>query len=91
MKVERYPDTITVVHTEDGEITAHTNGNTVFRAVAPLHCFYLGAYDLAELLRISAGSDAKALEKLAYVMANGHRFRMDDQPDRTIIDDSEPF
>lgn len=88
----KYPDNTTVVLTDDGNITVNTNGTVVFRGQPPLCNFYLGVYDIAELLRIAAGSDAAALEKLAYVMANGHRFRWnDDGPDRTIIDNEEPF
>lgn len=81
-----------IIHTDDGPITVHGNGNLVLDARESItKSFYLGAYDLAEMLRISAGSDAEALKKLAYVMEHGHRFRFDDQPDRTVTDDSEPF
>ena len=80
-----------IIHTDDGPVTVHSNGNTVLKGTEPLNTFWLGTYDLAELFSISAGSDPEALKKLAYVMEHGHRFRMDDQLDRTIVNDEEPF
>lgn len=35
---------------------------------------FLSAYDIAQLLRLCAGSDGEALRILAHVTINGHRF-----------------
>lgn len=48
---------------------------------------FLGRYDLAELLRRTADSDAHVLELLAAVITGGHRFT--DEPGSDGVED--PF
>ena len=77
------------IHLEDGTAVIEPNGNTVITAIGER--IYLGPYDLAELLRIACGSDAKVLEVLARNMREGHRFRMDDLPDRCTCNPETPW
>ena len=80
---------VETVHLEDGEVILAPNGNA--RITATGNTVYLGPYDLAELLRIACGSDAKALEVIARNMREGHRFRGDDLPDRCTCNPEEPW
>jgi hypothetical protein len=52
---------------------------------------FLSAYDIAQLLRLCAGSDGEALRILSHTMLNGHRFdsyQCPIAPDNAVL---EPF
>lgn len=79
----------TVVALEDARAELHPNGSVVIRPHGS--AAYLGVYDLAELLRIACGTDAKVLEIIACLMVEGHRFRSDFQRDRWDYPEEDPF
>lgn len=76
---------------EDGKAVTTRYGTVKLTPNPGNTTIYLGLCDLVELIRIAAGSDAKVLEVLASNMTGGHRFRMDDQPDRFYHDEEDAF
>ena len=84
-------DTTETIVLEDGKAVTTRYGTVKLTPNSGNTTIYLSLCDLVELTRIAAGSDAKVLEVLASNMVGGHRFRLDDQPDRYSHDQEEAF
>ena len=61
-----------------GSVALTRWGSAKVTANEPDRAVFLSKYDLAELLRQTSGGFPGALEVLAHIQENGHRFDMDD-------------